>query len=113
LTDPELFEQFRNSVIQTFAYSFELAFKLLWRTLEAQAASDQEIEGLSFNEIIRLAARSGYIASPDPWFAFRTARNKTSHGYEESFAQEAYLSAQAFLPEGKQLLQRLKGRLPS
>ena len=106
--DAELFEQFRNSVIQTFEYSFELAFKLLKRTLASAAASDQEVEAMSYNEVIRLGARLGFLNHPEAWFEFRTARNKTSHGYEESFAQEGYLAAQLFLPAARELLLRMR-----
>lgn len=106
--DAELFEQFRNSVIQTFEYSFELAFKLLKRTLASVSASDQEVEALSYNEVIRLGARLGFLTHPESWFEYRTARNKTSHGYEESFAQDGFLAAQEFLPAGRELLSRLR-----
>jgi nucleotidyltransferase substrate binding protein (TIGR01987 family) len=109
--DRDLFEQFRNSTIQTFEYSFELAYKLLKRTLAEISASEDEIESLSFNDLIRSAARSGFIDAPESWFAFRVARNKTSHGYEEAFAQEAYETAKRFLPAGQALLERLMARV--
>jgi len=77
--------------------------------LAKASTSDQELEGASFNDVIRLGARAGFIDEPELRFGFRTARNKTSHSYEESFAQEAYQAAISFLPAGKTLLGRLEG----
>jgi nucleotidyltransferase substrate binding protein (TIGR01987 family) len=109
-SDPELFEQFRNSVIQTFEYSWELTTKLLRRTLAERAASEDEILSLSFPDLLRVAARLGLLDSAEPWLLFRTIRNKTSHGYEESFAAEAYAHAGDFLTAALELLARLKAQ---
>jgi nucleotidyltransferase substrate binding protein (TIGR01987 family) len=108
--EPDLFEQFRNSVIQTFEYSFELSFKLLRRTLAEAEASPEAAEAWSYNDVIRLGHRRGWLADPEAWFAFRLLRNKTSHGYDEAFAAEAYRGAREFLPAGRALAETLKGR---
>jgi nucleotidyltransferase substrate binding protein (TIGR01987 family) len=107
--ETELFEQFRNSVIQTFEYTYELSFKLMRRTLVDRAASADEVESLSFQDTIREAARAGLLDDPERWFVFRTIRNKTSHAYDEAFASEAYATAVDFLPKAKDLLTRLRG----
>jgi nucleotidyltransferase substrate binding protein (TIGR01987 family) len=108
--DANLFEQFRNSVIQTFEYSFELSFKSLKRKLAEMTVSTDEIEALSYNDLIREGAKRGFITVPEKWFAFRVARNKTCHAYEETFAAETYKVAKDFLGEGFLLLERLKGK---
>jgi hypothetical protein len=86
--ETELFEQFRNSVIQTFEYTYELSCKLMRRSLIERAASADEVESLSFQD---------------------TIRNKTSHAYDEAYAAEAYATAVDFLPRAKDLLTRLRG----
>jgi nucleotidyltransferase substrate binding protein (TIGR01987 family) len=105
--DPELFEQFRNSVIQTFEYSWELTTKFLRRELAERAASADEITSLSFPDLLRTAAETGFIDSVERWLVFRAIRNKTSHGYEESFAAEAYSCAGEFLDAARELLAKL------
>ena len=105
--DRDLFEQFRNSVIQTFEYSWELTTRQLRRVLSERAASEDEILSLSFPDLLRLAAHDGFIDSVETWLAFRSLRNKTSHGYEESFAQETYLHAGEFLGAACEILDRL------
>ncbi len=106
--DPDLFEQFRNSVIQTFEYSYELTTKLLRRCLAERAAAEDEILTQSFPDLLRVAAHDGLIESVELWLAFRTVRNKTSHGYEESFAAEAYAHAAEFLSAATALLRVLE-----
>lgn len=105
--DRDLFEQFRNSVIQTFEYSWELTTRQLRRALAERAASEDEVLSLSFPDLIRLAAHDGFIDSVEEWLAFRAIRNKTSHGYEESYAEESYLHAGRFLASARALLDRL------
>lgn len=108
--EPELFEQFRNSVIQTFEYSYELCYKLVRRRLMEMAAVSDEIATLCFQDVIREAARAALIDDPEAWFDYRTVRNKTSHAYQEEFAQEAYQTAKLFLPEAQSIAARLRGR---
>ncbi len=105
--DPDIFEQFRNSVIQTFEYSWELATKYLRRRLVERAASAEEILSLSFPDLLRVAASQGFIESVEDWLVFREIRNKTSHGYEETFADEAYEHAGKFLEAARRMLVRL------
>ena len=105
--DPDIFEQFRNSVIQTFEYSWELATKYLRRTLVERAASAEDILSLSFPDLLRVAASQGFIESVEDWLVFREIRNKTSHGYEETFADEAYEHAGKFLEAARRMLVRL------
>jgi nucleotidyltransferase substrate binding protein (TIGR01987 family) len=107
--DPDLFEQFRNSVIQTFEYSYELCFKLVRRKLMDMAVSADEIAALPFQDVVREAARMGLIDDPEAWFDYRTVRNKTSHAYQEEFAREAYAMAKVFLPDAKRIVERLRG----
>ena len=106
--DVDLFEQFRNSVIQTFEYGYELCFKLMRRKLMAIAVSADEIATLGFQDVVREAARMGLCDDPEAWFDYRTVRNKTSHAYQEGLANEAYAMARRFLPDAKRILARLQ-----
>lgn len=106
--DADLFEQFRNFVIQTFEYSYELCFKLMRRKLTEMAVSADEIASLGFQDVVREAARMGLCNDPEAWFDYRTVRNKTSHAYQEAVAKEAFAIAKRFLPDAKQILARLE-----
>jgi nucleotidyltransferase substrate binding protein (TIGR01987 family) len=106
--DPELFEQFRNSVIQTFEFSYELSYKTLRRVLIDRAVASDEIDTLGFRDLIRYAARVHFIDDPARWFEYRTARNKTSHAYQESYAMDTYAIAPQFLADAQELFVRLE-----
>ncbi|MCM2283070.1 MAG: nucleotidyltransferase substrate binding protein, partial [Bdellovibrionaceae bacterium] len=58
--------------------------------------------------VIREMAQNALIQNPELWFEFIDARNKSSHTYKESLAQEVYLTAEKFLAEGRKLLAELK-----
>jgi nucleotidyltransferase substrate binding protein (TIGR01987 family) len=78
-------EFIRDSVVQRFELTFELAHVLLKRYLEATSASAEEIDAMSFPMLIRTGSERGLLRSAwDRWFDFRKARNSTSHAYDES-----------------------------
>jgi len=104
-------EELRDGAIQRFEYSYELAWKSLKRVLEAISASPEEIDGLSFRDMVRLGAEKGLIDEPAAWFGFREERNISSHTYDEAKAAEVYRTALAFAPEARELLRRLEARL--
>ena len=102
-------EEYRDAVIQRFEYSYELSWKSLKRVLEAEAASPEEIDALSFKDLIRRGAESGMVDDPESWFAFREDRNITSHIYDEGKAAAVYSTALRFAPVARDLLARLEG----
>ena len=72
----------RDSVVQRFEFSYELAHVLLKRYLEASSASADEIDAMSFPALIRVGSERGLLRSGwERWFDFRKARNSTSHAY--------------------------------
>ena len=83
-------EELRDAVIQRFEYTYELAWKSLKRVLEEAAASSEEIDYLSFKDLIRRGAESGMIQDPQEWFAFRESRNK--HHFPRLQREEGHLS---------------------
>lgn len=101
-------EELRDAVIQRFEYTYELAWKSLKRVLEEAAASSDEIDYLSFKDLIRRGAESGMIQDPQEWFAFRKSRNITSHVYNEKKALSVYDSALRFAKAARILLSRLR-----
>lgn len=103
-------EELRDGAIQRFEYSYELAWKSLKRVLEAEAASPDEIDLLSFRDLIRFGAERGLIDSPEDWFVFREERNISSHPYDEAKAAEVYNTALLFAVKARQLLEKLESR---
>ncbi len=99
--DPDLFEQFRNSTVQCFEYTYELAWKNLQRKLEHVHPNPQIIDELEFKDLVREGAQRGYVKTPELWFEFRRLRNVSSHAYDRLKAQQVYSKAQDLLIEAK------------
>lgn len=107
--DIGLFKQFRNSTVQCFEYTYELAWKPLQRKLEQVHPNPQIIDEYEFKDLIREAAVRGYIKTPELWFEFRRLRNLSSHAYDRSKAEQVYAKAQDLLTEAKYLLAAISG----
>jgi nucleotidyltransferase substrate binding protein (TIGR01987 family) len=98
----------RDSVVQRFEFTFELAHVLLKRYLEATSASAGEIDAMSFPTLIRVGSERGLLRTGwDRWFDFRKARNSTSHAYDETRAKLAVEIAPEFLAEVDYLYKKL------
>ncbi len=107
LTSPED-EEVRDAVIQRFEYCYELSWKMLKRKLKADAATPEEIERMSFKELIREGAVRGFVENPEKWFEYREQRNITSHIYDKIKAESVYKTALKFLPDAQKLLDQLR-----
>jgi nucleotidyltransferase substrate binding protein (TIGR01987 family) len=105
-------EELRDGAIQRFEYTYELAWKSLKRVIEAEAASPDEIDLLSFRDLIRRGAERGLIDDPAEWFAFREERNISLHIYDAAKAAEVYGSTLKFAPAARRLLEDLEARVP-
>ncbi len=104
----DLFEQFRNSVIQCFEFTYELSHKMLKRYLEATAANPEEIDLSTFQNIIRMGNEKGLLRSDwTVWRDYRLARSNSSHTYDGNKAEAVYRIASDFLDEAKYLYQQL------
>ena len=109
--DPGLFEQLRNSVIQCFEFTYELSHKMLKRYLEETAASPEEIDLSTFQNLVRSGNEKGLLRSDwSQWRTYRQARTDSSHNYGENKAEAVYQVAPDFLEEAKFLLQKLTER---
>jgi nucleotidyltransferase substrate binding protein (TIGR01987 family) len=104
----DLFEQFRNSVIQCFKLTYELSHKMLKRYLEETAANPEAIDLSTFQNLIRLGNEQGLLRSDwTVWRDYRHARSNSSHTYDGHKAEAEYLIAVDFLQEAKYLYQQL------
>ncbi len=88
-------EVVRDGVIQRFEYSHELALKFIRRSLES--VFGDAVDQMAYNDVLRTAAERGLISDVKAWFAYRTARNNTSHTYDAAIAADVFRSAGPFL----------------
>lgn len=107
-SDPDLFEQLRNSVIHCFEFTYELSHKMLKRSLEETAASPEEIDLNTFQNLIRSGNEKGLLRSDWlGWRIYRQARTDSSHTYDVGKAEAVYSIAPDFLEEAKYLYRQL------
>ena len=88
-------EFMRDSTIQRFEFSIELAWKTAKRVMGTSAQAPKDV--------IREMAQAGYIQDPALWLEAIDMRNLTSHTYKEELAERVYGFALRFLPELKSL----------
>jgi nucleotidyltransferase substrate binding protein (TIGR01987 family) len=101
----------RDATIQRFEYSYELAHKMLKRYLEMTESSAEEVDQMSFQNLIRTGAERGLLLNSwDIWSVYRNARNLTSHTYNEAKAVEVCLVIPDFLHDATYLLDQLQAR---
>jgi nucleotidyltransferase substrate binding protein (TIGR01987 family) len=101
----------RDGVIQRFEFSYELSHKMLKRYLEATSANPDEIDSMTFQDLIRTGSEQGLLLSGwDKWRDFRQARTDTSHTYHEKKALHVVAQLPAFLRESRYLLNALQTR---
>ncbi len=93
----------RDSAIQRFEYTYELAVRLLKRKLEDVAESAIEVEHMGYRDMMRFAAEKGYISDPVAWFDFREKRVLAPHCYDEDNAAEVYAVLPDFVVGGYSL----------
>lgn len=98
-------ELLRDGVIQRFEYSHELALKFMRRALETIFGDD--VDKMAYSDVLRTAAERGLIGDVEPWFAYRIARNKTSHTYDAAVAADVYAVILPFLVDARELLLHL------
>lgn len=109
-TDPDLRETVQAGVIQHFEVAYELCWKFMQRWLRENAVAEEADFPRTRKELFRMAARSGLIVDPLPWFDFSDSRNRTSHTYDSGNALAAFGMATAFLPYARELFAALAAR---
>ncbi|MDR3124645.1 MAG: nucleotidyltransferase substrate binding protein [Endomicrobium sp.] len=98
----------KDSIIQRFEYTYELSHKTLKRFLEKSQFSSQNIDEMSFADIVRTANEKGLLLNDlEKWAIYRQKRNMTSHTYDEIKADEVISIVPDFLEEVDFLLKKL------
>ncbi len=98
----------RDSAIKRFEFTYGLCIKFIQKQLENMAVAEDEVDLMSFNDLVRTAAEKGLIDDPVKWFEYRKKRNITSHTYEEDKAEEVYSILNDFVTSVEYLLGNIK-----
>jgi len=93
-------EFIRDSVIQRFEFSIELAWKSAKRSMGTSTASPKDV--------VREMGQSGYIDDVSLWLQAIDMRNLSTHTYKEDLAEEVYAFAAKFLPQLQKLVRQLE-----
>lgn len=102
----------RDSLIQRFEYTYSLALKMMKRYFKISAFENDNIEGMTFNEMIRTANKMGLLLSNlEVWNNYRMKRNMTSHTYDEEIAKTVVSIIEAFYKDAEFLLNKLEENL--
>jgi nucleotidyltransferase substrate binding protein (TIGR01987 family) len=108
--NPDLHEQFRAAAIQAFAFTHELAFKMLKRQLEQMSADPAAIDTMGYMDIIRTGAEAGLIRDIARYRDYREKRNITSHTYDQAKAEQIVGVLKNFRDDVRHLLSELERR---
>ena len=94
----------RDSAIQRFEFTFELA----WKTLKVYLEEKKGAHDLYFpKDTFRSAFQAGLINDDPGWLEMVDTRNKTSHLYNEKMADEIYKLLPGYLPMIKRLIEAM------
>ena len=102
-------EAIRDAVIQRFEFTYSLALTILKKFFSERAFITEDINQMSFNDMIRVANQQNLLESDlEKWTDFRKMRNMTSHTYDENIARRVVGIIPEFYTEMIFLLNRLK-----
>lgn len=102
---------YRDATIQRFAFTYEVAYKMLKRYLEMTAPNPAAIDAMAFADMVRTGSEQGLLRSGwDKWKDYRAARGTTSHTYDEAKAKEVAAVIPDFLQEARFLFDELRKR---
>ena len=101
----------RAGVIKHFEFTYEQSWLSIKRWLEANV-NPNAADGVTRRELFRLGAEQRLIDIDDidRWMDYHAARNRTSHTYRETTANEVYAVIPAFLTDARLLLTALEAR---
>jgi len=105
-------EQLRDGLIQRFEFTYELSHRMLRRYLRETAASPEDIDQMTFADLIRAGNAQGLLRGEwAAWRQFREMRARTSHTYNADAAAQVVAAIPAFLGEVEHLYAELQRRL--
>jgi nucleotidyltransferase substrate binding protein (TIGR01987 family) len=111
-SDPELQIYLMAGSIQVFEYTYELSWKMLKRYLEMTESSGNEVDLMSFADLIRAGCEKGLLLSELViWKKYREKRSITSHTYDYDKALAVFEQIPQFLQDAKYLLEKLQMRI--
>ena len=99
-------EFIRDAVIQRFEFCFEIA----WKTMKT-ANYILGFQSQSPRDTIRSAAQTGLIDNPKKWLNYLTARNLSTHTYNEEQSEQIYKKAKEFAPNARELVKSTTAKL--
>jgi len=94
----------RDSAIQRFEFTYELA----WKTLKAALEEKGVKELYSPRDVFKAAFQNGIIENDPTWLDMIDTRNMTSHLYKESMADDVYVKLPGYLKLFKKLVKKLE-----
>lgn len=86
-------EFIRDSAIQRFEFTYELAWKAIKANLE-----ENGVVVYSPRDAIRVAFQNGLIGDDPKWLQMVETRNQSSHAYGEPLAEQVYSKLSSYLP---------------
>ena len=99
----------RDSVIQRFEFTYSIALTTLRKYLIDRAFVIEDVNQMSFNDMIRTANQFGLFKSNlEIWSEYRKMRDMTSHTYDEKTAQKVVEIIPQFYDEMQFFLGALK-----
>ena len=100
----------RDSLIQRFEFTYSITLKTLRKYFIERAFIVDDVNKLSFNEMVRTAMQLNLLRSDlAKWTEFREMRNLISHTYDENIALKVSGIVPDFYEEITYLLKELKG----
>ena len=99
-----------TATIKNFELVYEMCIKTLKRQIECDAIVPDQIDLISFRDLLRIAAEKTYIQDVEKWFTYRKMRNTTTHTYNEEKTQQIYSAILTFADDAQDLLSRWEKR---
>lgn len=100
-------------MVKGYELTLETAGKLLRKALKAYTGSPREIDGLSYKDVLRRAAKHDLmtVEEVERWFAYRDNRNNTAYDHGLGFAEETLKLLPGFVVDARHLECILRGKL--
>jgi nucleotidyltransferase substrate binding protein (TIGR01987 family) len=105
--DTAIEQVIRAGVIQNFEFTYDLCIKFIKRWIEANISGSNP-DGITYKEVLRIAAESQLIQDVDDWVQYRESRNETSHTYDNDKADDVFSGSLDFAKDARQLLLTLE-----
>ena len=104
--------QVRDGLVQRFEFKSDLGHKILKRYLEYTSANPEQVDEMTFQELIRTGNEQGLLLGDWPdWRGFRDMSGSTSYTYNEDGALEVVAGIPRFVEEVTNQRNKLRERL--